>query len=94
MRSAAVIVAAYLLTSVLYVWNDVRAHLINQPAYAREYTLRGRIFPLILAACGWPLTAILTRQWGSLVLALALFAILVGIGLYYFPAMESGWRGS
>jgi uncharacterized membrane protein YhaH (DUF805 family) len=49
-----IVVAAYLLTGVILVWRDVRAGLSQQPAYAREFTVRGRLYPLILMAFNWP----------------------------------------
>ena len=83
---------AYLLTGMIFVWQDVRADIIHQPPYAREYTVHGRISPLILAiftwlgftvfACTLPGTRIRhlkkeTTYW-------FLFAFLIGAGLFIF----------
>ena len=49
MKTAVVILVAYLATGIHYVWRDVLANVVQQPAYARDYNLRGRFSPLILA---------------------------------------------
>ncbi len=54
MTTLVIVVAAYLLTGLILVWRDVRAGLSQQPAYAREYTARGRLSPLILMTFTWP----------------------------------------
>ena len=90
MRILIIIVVAYLLTGLILVWRDVRAHIVHQPAYAREYTVRGRLSPLILAIFTWP--AFTLAAWtlpGTRLSDLRkeathwlLFAVLVGVGLY------------
>ena len=49
LKTIVVLVAAYLLTGIIFVLRDVRADIVHQPAYAREYTVRGRLSPVILA---------------------------------------------
>ena len=46
MRILIIIVVAYLLTGLILVWRVVRANLVDQPAYIREYTVRGRLFSI------------------------------------------------
>jgi hypothetical protein len=40
---AAVLIAAYAAAGIAYVMGDLGEHIIRQPAYAREYTQRGRL---------------------------------------------------
>ena len=90
LRIAVVILVAYLVTGIHYVWRDVRANIVHQPAYARDYTQRGHISPLILAVLVWlPFTVascflpgtrlgMLTREAVSWLL----FVVLICGGLY------------
>lgn len=90
MRIALVILAAYLLTGIHFVWRDVRADVVRQPAYAREYALRGRLSPLIFAVISWlPFTVFAITLPGTRLMHLKreaiswiLFAALVCGGLY------------
>jgi uncharacterized membrane protein YhaH (DUF805 family) len=86
-----IIVAAYLLTGAIFVWRDVRADVVHQPPYAREYTVRGHLSPVILAiftwfgftvfACTLPGTRL--RHLKKEAAYWLLFAVLVGAGLYF-----------
>jgi len=96
-RILIIIVVAYLLTGLILVWRDVRAHIVHQPAYAREYTVRGRLSPLILAIFTWP--AFTLAAWtlpGTRLSDLKkeathwlLFAVLVGVGLILWDIRRS-----
>ena len=77
-RTIVILASAYLIAGIYYVWCDLQMHVVHQPAYAREYTLRGRLSPLIWAVVGWLPPAILRMQIGSLLLFLASAAV----GLY------------
>jgi hypothetical protein len=91
MTTISAIVAAYVLTGIHYVWRDVRADIVSQPAYAREYSVRGRISPLMIAALSWfPATIFASTIPGTRLRHLKreatswlLFGILVCAGLFW-----------
>src|SRR5216683_1381548 len=90
-KISAALVIAYFLTGIYYVVRDVRAHVIRQPTYAREFTVRGRISPLILAGFTWlPATIFACTLPGTRFKHLKrqatvwlVFAALSAIGLYF-----------
>jgi len=85
-----VVLAAYVITGIHFVWRDIRADVVRQPAYARDDTIRGRIKPLMIPglmwlgftifACTLPGTRLkhLKRETTSWFL----FAVLICSGLY------------
>jgi hypothetical protein len=78
MRILVVLVVAYLITGAIYVAGDLKEHVVRQPAYAREYTQRGKMQPLILAVFAWLPVTFLRRRF----FLLAIFAFLAVLGLY------------
>ena len=78
MKYALILITAYLIGGVIYVWGDLRAHVVSQPAYAREFSQRGRVAPLIVAAFAWLPPALLRRRFGPFIAA----ATVVIFGLY------------
>ncbi len=87
MRHAIVVVLiAYLITGVHWVWRDLREPVGRQPAYARSRKLP----VLILAVLTWlpaslAMPAAYGWYWKSLkrhVFSLFLFAVLVCVGLW------------
>lgn len=77
---------AYVLTGLHYVWRDLRQPIIEQPGYVREYTVRGRLRPLLVTALLWlpaSLYAVSRRQAVSANVAswVTFFALLVGASL-------------
>jgi hypothetical protein len=85
MRTFIVVLAAYLITGVHFVWRDVTADVIRRPAYARNATLAS----LMLRVLTWlpfilPLPWVVGRHWRSLkqyAFSVLLFAALVFAGL-------------
>jgi hypothetical protein len=73
----AVLVIAYLAAGIAYVVGDIREHVIRQPAYAREYTQRGRLGPVVVAALAWMPFAVSRRRWG-VILVFVIVAAAVG----------------
>ncbi|GLH79769.1 hypothetical protein SSBR45G_46780 [Bradyrhizobium sp. SSBR45G] len=62
--TAIILVVAYGLAGLAYVMGDVGEPVIRQPAYAREYTQRGRRGPLLVAGALWLPFAVQRRRWG------------------------------
>ena len=75
----AAVFVAYLIAGIAYVAGDVREPVIKQPAYAREYKLRGRIGPVIVAGIGWLPFAVSRRRWG--VILIFVLAAAVGVAI-------------
>jgi hypothetical protein len=75
LKYALPLIATYLIGGVIYVTGDLKEHVVRQPAYIREYTQRGRILPLVLAAFTWLPITLLRRRFVPIV-AFALLAIL------------------
>lgn len=73
---AVVLIAAYLAAGIAYVVGDIGESVIRQPAYAREYTQRGRLGPVIVAAFAWLPFAVSRRRWGPVLI----FVIVAAIG--------------
>jgi hypothetical protein len=94
MRIAVVLVAAYLLTGIHFVWRDLREPVYNQPGYASEYSVRGRIWPVFFMALYWlPGTVFSTYVRGPLryhMVSWGIFVALIAAGLYlssiWFPS--------
>lgn len=86
MKTAIIIIAAYLLTGIHFVWRELRQPLWNQPAAAAEYTTRGKIRPLLFMMVYWlPQTVFSTIRRGPLryhVASWVLFSAMVVAGLY------------
>jgi hypothetical protein len=82
-----VVLAAYFIAGIHYVWRDLREPVIRQPAYARSR----RIPALILAVLFWlPATLAMPGfygwYWKSLkryVYSLFLFVLLICVGLWF-----------
>jgi hypothetical protein len=73
----AALVVACLVAGIAYVVGDIREPVIRQPAYAREYTQRGRLGPVVVAALAWMLFAVSRRRWG-VILIFVIVAAAVG----------------
>jgi hypothetical protein len=85
MRTFIVVLIAYLITGVHFVWRDVTADAIRRPAYARNATLAS----LSLRVLTWlpfilPLPWVVGWYWRSLkqyAFSVVLFAALVLVGI-------------
>lgn len=75
--TAVVIVVAYVVAGVVYVMGDIGEPVLRQPSYAREYTQRGRLGPIVVAALAWLPFGVQRRRWGPILT----FVIVVAIGL-------------
>lgn len=73
----AALVVAYLAAGTTYVVGDIGESVIRQPAYAREYTQRGRLGPVIVAALAWMPFAASRRRWGPTLV----FVIIAAVGV-------------
>ncbi|WP_038965600.1 hypothetical protein [Bradyrhizobium diazoefficiens] len=73
-------IVAYIAAGIAYVVGDIGEHVIRQPAYAREYTQRGRIGPVIVAAFAWMPFAVSRRRWGPVLI----FVFIAAIGAAFF----------
>ncbi len=73
-----ILILAYLLAGAIYVASDLRKHVVHQPAYAREYTQRHKILPLVLAALTWLPTTVLRNRYRPIFI----FVLLAILGFY------------
>ena len=73
---AAALIVAYLAAGIAYVVGDIQEPVIRQPAYAREYTRRGRLGPVIVAALAWKPFAVSRRRWGVILIFVILAAVI------------------
>ena len=76
MSVAIPLVVAYAAAGIAYVVGDIGEPVTRQPAYAREYRLRGRLGPVIVVALAWLPFAVSRRRWGVILL----FVILAAVG--------------
>jgi hypothetical protein len=77
--SILILIVAYLLAGAIYVAADLKEHVVSQPAYAREYTQRGKILPLVLAVFTWLPATLLRRR----LMPLLVFVLLAILGIYF-----------
>ncbi len=75
MSVAIPLIVAYAVAGIAYVVGDIGEPVIRQPAYAREYRLRGRLGPLIAAALAWLPFAVARRRWGIILVFVVMAAV-------------------
>lgn len=85
MRMFVVVLIAYLITGVHYVWRDLNASIVRRPAYARHPTVMGAAMA-VLIWLPFSLTApfMVGWYWRSLreyIFSLTIFILLVTIGI-------------
>ena len=86
MGTVAAIVIAYLVAGAHYVFRDLGARVIDQPAYARS----GRLGPKLMAMLTWgpvsfAMPWIIGWRWkglGRYVSSLGLFVVLAAVGIW------------
>lgn len=89
MQTFIVVLIAYLITGAHFVWRDLSASIVHQPAYARHPTVSGVVMRVLTwlpvtislpSAVGW--------YWRGLkryVFSLVLFVVLTSAGLFLGP---------
>jgi hypothetical protein len=78
-RAATAIVAAYIITGLIYLWRNLtEINPLRVQPYIHEYRTDGGASRLLLGVILWLLTSIINGEFGYLLL----FAILAAIGLY------------
>lgn len=78
MKIFVILVSAYLIAGVHYVWRDLQMGVVHQPVYARDYALRGRVSSLVWAAVGWLPPALVRMRISSVLV----FAVCAVAGIY------------
>lgn len=83
MRIVIVLLIAYLITGIHFVWRDITAEGVDRPGYVRNATLP---FLMSMVLCWLPLTVLEPwivgwQRWKRHVLSLLLYAGIVGAGI-------------